>query len=107
MIGPRLGVVRVDPCNPRIKITLGWGCNTDAGLINLYMRRAGSPADFAVYPPLSVNGGELVFQFDDLLWVQAQGRFEGKLIIGAREIRRLQFEYRTVTDVISMENPSV
>lgn len=107
MIGSQMGYVRVSPCSPRITITMGWGCDVPAGQIGLYMKRMGSPAEFAVYPPTDISGSVLTFQFDDLLFTQEQGRYEGRLVVGDRTIRSLQFEYYDPDTVLSVENPNV
>lgn len=103
MIGSQMGYVRVTPCEPRIVITLGWGCDAPMGQIALYMKRLGEPAEFVAYPPIEILGGKLTFQFDDLLWTHGQGRYEGRLMVGDREIKKLQFEYYDPSNVLAVE----
>lgn len=88
--------------NPRITIVIHWGDVPPKGEILLYMRRVGEPAEFAVYPPLTENGGELTFQFDELLFVKKQGRYEGRLVIGAGEFGRIQVEYADTTYILGV-----
>lgn len=98
-----LGIIRISPCSPRVTITVAWGCDVPLGSIGLYMKRAGSPTEFAIYPPLSIDGSKLLFEFDELLWVQPQGRFIGRLVVGDREFSKIQFEYRDEPKVIAVE----
>lgn len=104
MVASRIGYVRISPCQPRVTVTMGWGCDAPEGEIALYMKRVGDPTEFASYPPISVEGSKLLFQFDDLLFTREQGRYEGRLVVGAREYARLQFEYRDTVSVIAVEN---
>lgn len=89
--------------SPRIKVILHWADVRPAGEILLYMRRVGEPAEFAAYPPLAVSGGELTFMFDDLLFVKKQGRYEGRLVVGAGEYGRVQVEYADTTFILGVE----
>lgn len=100
---PRIGYIRISSCAPRVQVTMGWGCDAPQGSINLYMKRVGEPAEFAAYPPISVEGSVLLFQFDDLLFTQAAGRYEGRLVVGAREYRKLHFELVKEDSVLSVE----
>ena len=98
-----LSIIPISPCAPRVAVTVAWECNEPLGSIALYMKRAGSPTEFAIYPPLSIEGGKLLFEFDDLLWVQPQGRFIGRLLVGDRYLSTLEFEYRDVSKVLYAE----
>lgn len=90
--------------SPRITILMQWADIPPQGEILLYMKRVGEPADFAVYPPLEVKGSELTFMFDDLLFIKKQGRYEGRLVIGAGEYGRIQVEYTDITHILGVEN---
>lgn len=89
---PQIGYIQISRCAPRVKVTMGWGCDEPLGSITMYMKRVGEPAEFAAYPPISVEGSELLFQFDELLFSRLPGRYEGRLTVGAREYKRLHFE---------------
>lgn len=106
-VGVQLGYVRISRCEPRITITMSWGCDAPPGEINLYMKRVGEPQEFAVYPPIDMQGGILTFQFDELLFQKLQGRYEGRLVVGARTYSTLHFEYRDVVKVLDVENANV
>lgn len=89
--------------NPRIIIVMQWSDIPPPGEILLYMKRMGEPAEFAAYPPLQVKGSELTFQFDDLLFIKKQGRYEGRLVIGAGEYGRIQVQYSDPTHILTVE----
>lgn len=99
----RTPIIKVSRDSPRLTITMRWADNPPQGQILLYMKRIGEPAEFAAYPPLAVNGSELLFQFDDLLFVKLQGRYEGRLVIGAAEYGRVQVEYTDTTQILTVE----
>lgn len=104
MLSPKLGVVRVSPCSPRITIMLSWGCDTPDGQILLYMKRAGDASEFAAYPPVAIDGSLLTFEFDELMWVQPYGRFVGRLVVGTQEIQCLNFEYSGDVTLVGVNN---
>lgn len=106
-VGVRMGYVRISRCEPRVTITMSWGCDAPPGQINLYMKRVGDPAEFAVYPPIDIRGSVLTFQFDELLFQKLQGRYEGRLVVGVQEYSRLHFEYRDEVKVLDVENSNV
>lgn len=89
--------------SPRVTIVMQWGNVAPQGEILLYVRRVGDPAEFAVYPPIAVSGSELLFQFDDLLFIRKQGRYEGRLVIGASNYGSVQLEYSDPTRILSVE----
>lgn len=97
-------IVRISPCSPRVAITMGWGCDVPQGEIALYMKRVGDLAEFAMYPPIEVAGNVLTFEFDDLLFTKLQGRYAGRLVVGAQEYANLHFEYRDTATVIGVES---
>ena len=104
MLPLSMGVVRVSPSKPRIKITLSWGCDASDGQILLYMKRTGDATEFAAYAPLDIQGSILTFEFDELLWVQPYGRFTGRLVVGTQEIQCLSFEYSGDITVMGVQN---
>jgi hypothetical protein len=106
-VGVSMGYVRISRCEPRITITMSWGCDAPLGAINLYMKRVGEPQDFAVYPPIDIRGSVLTFQFDELLFQKLQGRYEGRLVVGTQEYKRLHFEYRDNVEVLNVESANV
>lgn len=102
----RLGVIRISKCAPRVTITMQWNCEEPVGDIALYMRRVGEPMEFAAYPPIQVNGGQMLFQFDDLLFSKEPGRYEGRLKVAGQEYTSIQFEYYNSYKLVSAENTS-
>lgn len=103
----RLGIVRISKARPRVKITVRWGFGEPQGEILLFLRRAGDNLEFAAYPPLEVNGGELLFQFDDMLFARKYGRYEGRFTVGGRTRTTIHLEYVDDERIISAENASV
>ena len=95
-------IVRISRCEPRITVTMGWGCDPPMGQMALYMSRVGDPVEFAMYPPIDVQGSILTFEFDELLFMRPQGRYAGRLVVGAQEYANLHFEYRDVTKVLAV-----
>lgn len=90
--------------SPRVQVTMDWGSGRPDGLITLFVRRVGDPQDFAAYPPIEENGGNLLFQFDELLFVRPQGRYAGRLVVGATEYAEVELEYRDTVRVLAVEN---
>lgn len=90
--------------SPRVRLTMEWGSSRPLGLIGLYMRRVGDPEEFAVYTPIQEDGAELLFQFDELLFVRPQGRYVGRLLVGATYYASIQIEYRDAVHVLAVEN---
>lgn len=98
----RLAVIK--KCAPQLKITVFWDCGKPSGTTELYVRRVGENMEFAAYPALEVNGGEILFQFDDLLFIQPVGVFEGRLLVGGIEQAKVRFWYTNATRVLSTGN---
>lgn len=96
-------IVHVSRDSPRITVTMKWSDIQPQGQILLYMKRVGERAEFAAYPPLGVNGSELLFEFDDLLFVKKQGRYEGRLMIGPTDYGRVQVQYEDNTRILAVE----
>lgn len=103
----RLGVIRISKCAPRVTVTMQWDCEGQPlGAIALYMRRVGEPMEFAAYPPIQVTGGQMLFQFDDLLFSKEPGRYEGRLKVAGQEYATIHFEYYNSYKLVSAENVS-
>lgn len=100
-------MIRVNRAEPRIQITLATCGVRPVGVTNLYMKRVGDVQDFAVYAPLEILGDVYTFQFDELLFSKLQGRYEGRLFIGATKVATVFLEYKDITKVVAMENISV
>lgn len=98
-----LGTVRIGRCSPRVSINMAHGCDGVIGEVALFMKRVGEPDEFAVYAPLELTGTLMLFQFDDLLFDRAEGRYEGRLSIAGIDRGVFQFEYRE-TVIASVEN---
>lgn len=96
--------VRISPCSPRITVTMNWGCDAPEGEIGLYMKRAGEPVEFAVYAPIEIQGSQLTFQFDDLLFSKKQGIYQGRLMVGVDLYGTLHFNYRNDSTVVEVRN---
>lgn len=94
----------ISRCAPRIMVTMGWGCDVPQGEIGLYMKRTGEPVEFAVYSPIEIEGSQLTFQFDDLLFSKKKGVYEGRLMVGATQRGKLHFMYTDDTQVLGVEN---
>lgn len=90
--------------NPRLRVVMDWGSSRPLGMIALFVRRVGDVADFAAYPPIEENGSELLFQFDELLFVRRQGRYVGRLLVGATHFVDIELEYRDRVQVLAVEN---
>lgn len=103
----RLGVVRISKGRPRIKLTIQWGYDEPQGQLLLFLRRAGDELEFAAYPPLEVNGGEITWQFDDMLFARKYGRYDGRFTVGGIDRTTLSLEYVSDEKIISAENASV
>lgn len=95
----------VNRANPRLMLHIDWGSDRPMGLMGLYVRRIGEPTDFAVYAPVDERGGEILFQFDELLFVRAQGVYEGRLMVGANQYAVVRFAYRDDVRVVYVGNP--
>lgn len=100
-------ILHVDQLHPRIVVTMKWGAGQPAGEILLYMKRAGDAAEFAVFTPIQVAGWNVTFQFDDILWVQPQGRYVGRLTVGDLTMAVLDIEWTDKTVMLNAENPNV
>jgi hypothetical protein len=96
--------VRISRCEPRIKVTMKWGCDVPQGQIALYMKRVGEPVEFASYAPIDIQGSQLTFQFDELLFSKKQGRYEGRLMVGVDLKATLHFEYRDNSSVMEVQS---
>ncbi len=81
----------VSRCDPRLTVSVT-GCDAPSGQALIYLKRAGSMAEFAVYEPIETVEGSYTFDFDELLFMQPPGRFEGRLVIGAYETK-VRFDY--------------
>lgn len=103
----RLGVVRISRARPRIKLTIQWGFDEPQGQILLFMKRVGDQLEFAAYPPIEVNGGEVLFEFDDMLFARKYGRYEGRFTVGGVDRTRIHLEYVSDEKILSAENASV
>lgn len=91
---------------PRVQVSVDWGTGRPAGDIVLLMRRVGDPENFAAYAPIEEYGGNITFQFDELLFVRPQGRYRGTLVVGALEYTQIDVEYSDKIKVVSVENPN-
>lgn len=96
-------IIKVSKENPRIRVNMSFASEPEGG-ISLYMKRAGEAAEFAVYFPLEVKGGEVTFQLDDLVWVRTQGRYVGRLTVGEITYGTLDIEWKDQTVMLSAEN---
>lgn len=96
-------ILHVDQNSPRIKVVMKWGAGEPAGEILLYLKRAGDAAEFAVYTPIEVLGSSVTFQFDDILWVQKQGRYVGRLNIAGLDYGLLDIEWTNTTEILLTE----
>lgn len=97
----------ISPCNPRVQVTMTWGCSAPLGQIAMYMRRVGEPGEFAAYPPIDIQGDVLTFQFDDLLFNKEQGRYRGRIVVGAKDFGVVDFDYLNQSAIVAVENVSV
>lgn len=88
--------------SPRIKIVVRWDSDEPQGQIVLLMKRVGSPSYFAEYTPLSVQGGEILFEFDELLFTQTPGRFAGLLKEGENVVGIVQIQYKNQTEIVGV-----
>lgn len=97
----------VTPSQPRLRISVLWGDSPPLGEIQLYVRRVGQPAPFAVYAPIDESAGQLTFQFDALMFIHAPGRYEGRLVKGVTDIALIEFDYRDTVQIVKVDNPNV
>ena len=98
----------ISRCSPRVKVVKQWECVTpDIQPINLYLQRVGEPQEFAVYSPIDVQGGVMLFQFDELLFSKPEGRYKARLVIGSKEVDTLYFTYTNLCAPAYMESVDV
>ncbi len=93
--------------SPRVTVTMTWGSIVPEGEYRLFMRRVGEIEEFAYYPAIQVAGGEITFQFDNLLFSKGTGRYEGRLVVNLQEYVRMQFDYQASNKLVSVENLNV
>lgn len=96
-------IVSITRDSPQLQTVMQWGSQKPPGEILLRVRRVGDRADFAMYPPLQEKGSVLLFQFDELLFQQKQGRFQGRLFIGPEYFGEIQFEYSDTASLVTVE----
>lgn len=94
----------ITKCSPRLRVVVDWGCTPPEGITEMYVRRVGDAVEFAAYPPLEVDGGEILFEFDDLLFSRAVGLYEGRILIGGVVKTVIQFWYTDRVIVRRVEN---
>lgn len=94
--------VKVNRANPRISVTMDFGTEGQRGTIEMYVRRVGEPAEFAVYEPIEVTGSVALFQFDELLFTKQQGRYEGRLVVGADGYGCFHFIYDDAHGIVNI-----
>lgn len=87
----RIGQVSV-PC-PRLNVQLIPRADVVPADIVMLIRRVGESADYASYEPIQVVGNIATFQFDDLLFDTAYGRFDGTLTYMGNKYASLQFQF--------------
>lgn len=92
--------------NPRLQVVIDWDGNTPPGITTLFVSRVGG-AEFAVYEPIEVRGGEYTFVFDELLFSHIEGRYQGRLVVGVQERALIQFNYLTNQHIVDVRNPNV
>lgn len=92
--------------NPRITVTMQWAEQPE-GEISLWMRRVGDPVEFAYYPALQVWGNQVMFQFDELLFVKQPGRYLGRLLLAGNHIADIEVQYEATTKVVDVESYNV
>lgn len=94
----------ITKCSPRLRVVVDWGCNTPEGLTEMYVRRVGDNLEFAAYTPLEVDGGEILFELDDLLFSRATGVYEGRILVGGVQRVVIRFWYTDLVIVRRVEN---
>jgi hypothetical protein len=99
-------VAKVDRNNPRIYVNMVWAEEPE-GEITLWIKRAGDDTEFAFYPALEVWGGRIMFQFDDLVFTKAPGRFIGRLLVAGNYKATIEFQYVSADKIVSVENTNV
>lgn len=103
-ISNRSPLLKIARNNARIKLYMSWSDPKPQGEIRLYIRRFGDASDFAYYIPLSEKGGELSFEFDELLFSRPEGRYRGMLKVGNSEYAYIQLQYVNGTKLVGASN---
>lgn len=90
----KLGYRIVSKASPRLTVRV---TNKKASSIvttgdnRLYVKRVGE-AEFAYYEPVEIQGLVFTFVFDDVLFDNGEGRYEGRLLYKGTELGTVQFQ---------------
>lgn len=99
-------LANVNRKKPRLEITINWDGQQPLGQSFLFVSRVGGP-EFAVYEPIEVQGGNYVFQFDDLLFAHREGRYMGRFVVGVVDYAMIEFDYFTHAEILEVRNADV